>query len=122
MSMTYLQIQDSVIANGFTESDRTSVQRAIQFRHAWLWDLEDWAFRYGTDTVTFTSSSQTVGSVPSDFHAVVALYDTNGNPVRGVADHREFFDQFNAESNLATGAPSFYTVLAGSIGTGRRGR
>lgn len=113
--MSYLEIQNAVIANGFDETDRAAVKTAIQFRHAWLWDLESWTFRYGTATVAFTSASQTVGSLPTAFHAAVALYDSSGNPISGIQDHREFFDVANANTNPATGKAGLYTVIGGAI-------
>lgn len=115
MSLSFLEMQNAVIANGFDESDRASVKTAIQFRHGWLWDLEDWSFRFGTDTVTFTAGSQVVGSIPTDFHAVLALYDANGNPIRGVQDLRNFFDAANANQSLSAGTASAYTVVSSQI-------
>lgn len=82
-----------------------------------LYDAEDWSFRYGTATVTFTSGSQIVSDLPSDFHAVVALYDVNGSPLHGVADARTFFDNNNTALVTGTGTPSVYTVLDGQIYT-----
>lgn len=123
MSMTYRQIQDAVLDSGFDEGDRASAQNWIQFRHAWLWDLKPWTFRQaGPVTVTFTSGSQTVnlGTV-TDMHAVIVLYDANGSPIRGVADYRQFFDRYNANASLTTGAPEAYTVVNGTILVGPQG-
>lgn len=117
MSMSYREQQDAVISNGFDETDRVSVKNAIRFRHAWLWDLEDWSFRYGTTDVTFTNGSQIAVPTATDLHAVVALYDSNGSRVRGVQDLRAFFDGSNSRLNLSIGAPGCYTVVDGQIFT-----
>lgn len=119
--MTYRQIVDAVLAQGFDESDRTDAQNWVQFRHSWLWDLDDWTFKYGTATVTFTAGSQTVGGLPSDFHAGVALYDSIGGFVRPIGDYREFFTSYNANLQNGTGTPEAWTVLGGTMLIGPAG-
>lgn len=119
--MTYGQIQNAVIKNAFDETDRADVKNWIQFRHAWLWDLEEWTFRFATATVTFTSGSQTVASVPADFRHAIALYDANGSPIAPVRDTRLFFDSYNANLQNGSGSPSVFTVLAGQIFVGPDG-
>lgn len=123
MALTYKQIVDAVLADGFAESKRSSAQQWVQFRHAWLWNLEEWSFRYSPPTaVTFTANSQIVnlGSI-TDFHAAVALYDANGSPVPGIRDHREFFDLYNANASSGTGGPEAYTVVNSSLYVGPAG-
>ena len=115
MSLTFKEIVDAVLADSFDEKKRADAKKWVSFRHAWLWDLEDWTFRRGTSTVTFTAASQTLSGTPSDLHAVIALYDTNGNPVVGISDLREFFDAANPAVATSTGTPTFYTVVDGSI-------
>jgi hypothetical protein len=121
VSMTYVQIQNAVLADGFDETKRSDAKQWIQFRHAWLWDLEEWAFRFGTQTVTFTANSQTVGSMPTNFRAAVALYDANGTPIHGVRDLREFYNRYNANLSNGTGTPEAYTVVDSALIVGPAG-
>lgn len=121
MSMTYKAIVDAVLDAGFTESDRADAQRWVQFRHAWLWDLADWSFKYATATVTFTSGSQTVGSLPTDFHAAVALYDSTGDLVAPVGDLQDFYRSYNANLNNGTGSPEAWTVIDSTLLVGPAG-
>lgn len=121
MSMTYVQIQNAVLADGFAEGKRSDAKNWIQARHAWLWDLEEWTFRQGSGTVTFTANSQTIAGTPSDFRAAVALYDAQGNLLQGYRDHREFFDRYNVNLQTGTGTPEAFTVYGGQILVGPKG-
>lgn len=118
--MTFKQIVDAVLADGFDESKRSDAQGWVRFRHSWLWDLDDWAFKYGTATVTFTAGSQTL-TAPADFHAAICMYDSLGGIVQPVADWREFFSSYNANLNNGTGTPEAWTVLGGTIMVGPAG-
>lgn len=117
MSMTYREIQDAVIRKCCDSSQRADVQAAIKLRHSMLWNADRWTFRYGTTDVTFTAGSNIATPDADDVHAVIALFDANGSRVQGVADFLQFFSTANANANLATGSPSRYTVLNGSIYT-----
>lgn len=119
--MTYKEIVDAVIANGFEDTDRASAQEWVQARHAWTWDAEEWTFRFDTATIVFTSGSQTVGSLPSDFRAAVALYDSTGGPITPIKDFRRFFDQYNTRIGNGSGNPEAYTVLDSQIFVGPNG-
>lgn len=121
MSMTYKAIVDAVLADGFAEAKRANAQQWVQARHAWLWDLEEWTFREGSATVTFTSGSQVVANVPTDFRAVEMLYDAQGSPLRAYKDHREFYNVYNANAGNGSGRPEAYTVYAGQIIVGPAG-
>lgn len=121
MSLTFKQLQDAVLADAFDESKRADVKNWITFRHAWLWDLCDWTFKQGTATVTFTSGSQVVSSLPSDFLIAVCLYDSTGCPVRPVRDARTFFDTYNANLQNGSGAPQAFTVVGSQMLVGPAG-
>lgn len=123
MSMTYIDIQNAVIANGFSPSRLAEAKTWIQGRHSWLWDAEEWVFKFSAPSVvTFTANASTVnlGSI-TDFHAAVALYDANGNHVRPVRDPREFFDTYNTNAATDSGPPEAYTVVASTIYVGPKG-
>lgn len=121
MSMTFVQLQNSVIANGFEEADRADVKNWIAFRHAWLWDLEEWTFRQASAAVTFTANSQTVASVPADFRHAIVLYDSQGTQLRPMRDHREFFNLYNANLGNGSGPPEAFTVVGGVLTVGPAG-
>lgn len=119
--MTFKQLQDAVISKSFDESDRSDVKNWITFRHAWLWDLCEWTFKFATATVAFTSGSQTVGSMPTDFRAAIVLYDSQGNPVVPKRDVRTFFDTYNANLQNGSGPPQAFTVVGSQILVGPAG-
>lgn len=119
--MTYKAIVDAVLDSGFDETDRADAQRWVQFRHAWLWDLADWTFKFSTATVTFTANSQTVAGLPSDFQAGLALYDGTGDLILPVGDLREFYSAYNANLNNGTSSPEAWTVIGGVLLVGPAG-
>lgn len=121
--MTYKEIQDAVLADGFAESKRASAKLWIKARHSWLWNVEPWTFRDSAPTaVTFTANSQVVNLLSiTDFHAAKILYNANGAPVQGIRDHREFFDRYNANNSLAATTPEAYTVVNTTIYVGPLG-
>lgn len=120
--MPYVTIQNAVLADAFAEGKRDQAKLWIQARHAWLWDLEEWTFRFTTGNVVFTAGSQVVslGAI-TDFRAVEALYDAQGNPLRGYKDFRAFLDRYNVNENLGSGRPEAYTVLGGQLLVGPNG-
>lgn len=119
--MTYKEIQDAVIADGFDPSLRFKVKTWIEARHAWLWDLEEWTFREGSATVLFTANSQIVASVPADFRAAEFLFDASGSPLKAYKDHREFYSRYNANLRNGSGPPEAYTVYGGQVIVGPAG-
>jgi hypothetical protein len=119
--MTFKAIQDAVISKSFDEPDRADVKNWIVFRHAWLWDLCEWQFKFGTATVTFTANSQIVGGLPTDFQVAIVLYDSNGLPVAPVRDFRTFFDTFNANLQNGSAAPKTFTVVDSQMFVGPAG-
>lgn len=121
MGMSFKELQDAVLADGFSEAKRGDCKNWIIARHAWLWDLEEWQFRFGTASVGFTASSQIVGAMPSDFAIALAVYDSSGQPLRAMRDLRLFLDQYNAGLANGTGSPEAFTVIGGQLMVGPAG-
>lgn len=121
MSLTFKTIVDDVLADAFAEAKRAQAQEWVRFRHAWLWDLADWSFKYGTCTPTFTANSQIASLGVTDFHASIVLYNAQGSPIKGIRDFREFFDKYNTLSATGTGTPEAYTIVNGSLFVGPKG-
>lgn len=115
--MLFGQILDAVCKDGIAPSKRQDAQEWVRFRHAWLWDLEDWTFKFAVADVTFTAGSRVidVADAPADLHAAVALFDSNGDAVSGVSDLRRFFNDYNANRGLSAGTPEAYTIVGGRI-------
>lgn len=120
-ALTFKQIQDAVISKAFDESDRSDVKNWIVFRHAWLWDLCEWTFKFATAPVVFTANSQVVGSLPADFRVAEALYSSTGEPVTPVRDHRRFLDRYNANLSPGSGRPEAFTIVGAQMLVGPNG-
>lgn len=111
MSLTYVAIQNAVLANAFDEIRRADAQTWIQGRHAWLWDAEQWEFRKAKASLVFTVNQQQVASPPTDLRHPLAVYDSNGNPLRDLTP-RDFLDRYVATTS---GTPEAYTLLNGAL-------
>lgn len=112
--MTFLEIQDAVMDNLFDETDRANVKNWINLRYGWMLALEKWTFLNATASVTVTSGSQTVTGLPTNFGVVIGLWDSDGAPLKGYSDWREFLSRYN--TNLDdTGTPEAYTVIGGTL-------
>lgn len=116
MALNFGQVLNAVLTDGLDPGRRSDAQEWVRFRHASLWNYADWTFKYKQANITFTSGKQALntGDYPSDMHAVYAMYDQYGEPLRGFRDARQFFDRFNTLTLPATSiAPEAYTMLAG---------
>jgi hypothetical protein len=73
-------------------------------------------------TVTFTANSQTVASVPSDFHIASARSTTRtATTSRRPRTSASSSTVYNANASLGSGTPEAYTVWVGSILVGPKG-
>lgn len=109
VSVTFGQIQNMVLADGFAEGKRADAKQWINACYQAIWDAEDWSFRTATANVSITAGSQTVGSVPFDFASVIDLRNEHGKPLRGMQDVRQFYALYGDAS--AQGAPEAFTVI-----------
>lgn len=78
--MTFLELQDAVIANRFDVSDRTAVKAWINQSYEWIWNRADWDFKRVAAT-NFSVSSATP-AMPADFAKALRLYDELGDQLQ----------------------------------------
>lgn len=115
--LSFLDLQNAVMSDRFDEEQRGDVKKWINFRYWWLWHLEEWTFRYGTDLVAVTSGSQAVSSMPADFLVALSLQRSDGSALDSMgpaAFQRAYYD---ATSGLP-GTPESYTVIGNAIYVG----
>lgn len=115
MSMTYLQMQNAVLADAFAESRRADAKTWLQWRHAALWDSRDWTFKYGTSASVSFDGTQTLANIPTDFKEVVALYDENGDQLRMIRSPAAFYDLYNPNVSDGSGAAEAFTVVDAAV-------
>lgn len=115
--MTFLQLQNAVMNDRFDESQRGDVQNWINAKYWEVWTLEEWTFRYGTDLVSVTTGSQTVGSLPADLENVRSLQRGDGESVDSM-DPTDFQRTYNDPRAPWTGLPEAYTVINGVVSVG----
>lgn len=116
MALNFGEVLDAVLKDGIDESRRDDAQEWVRYRHAALWDYADWTFKYKQASITFPAGDQIIptGDFPSDMHAVYAMYDQFGEPLRAYRDVRQFFDRYNVLTMPAQSiGPEAFTMVAG---------
>lgn len=106
--MTFDELTNAVLANGFGESHREMARRWVNQAYQWVWDAEQWSFRTGLVSVTVTAGSPNVGSLPTDFGIVTYLLNEDGEPLRAIEDVRQFLALYG---DGAEGDPEAFTVI-----------
>lgn len=118
--MNFGQILDAVCKDGIDPSRRSDAGEWVRYRHAWLWGAEPWSFKQASGSITFTAGSQ-VAAAPADVHGVYAVYDAQGDPLRGIRDIRVFYDSYNTLTSTQSGSPEAYASVNGQILVGPKG-
>lgn len=121
MSMNFGQILDAICEDGIDPSRRSDAENWVNFRHAWIWGAADWTFKYAQAPITFTNGQQIIAAndMPTNLHAVYAIYDAHGEPLRAFRDVRQFFDRYNTLAiPITTAYPEAYSVINGQIYVG----
>lgn len=115
MALNFGEVLNAVLTDGLDPSRRSDAQEWVRYRHAALWEYADWTFKYKQAPITFTSGAQPLnsGDYPSDMHAVYAMYDNLGTPLRPFRDVRQFFDRYNTLALTSSAPPEAFTMVAG---------
>jgi len=116
MSMTFVQIQNAVLADRFRESQRSDCKQWINHRYAWIWALEEWTFAEAVSATPVPTANQRVlASVPADFGQAISLLNASGRELTPMADMRAFYARYG---DGAKGDPEAYTVVGSAIHLG----
>src|SRR5262245_51051594 len=110
-AIDFVTLQNMVLADGFAESDRRSCREWINFRYAWLFDVDAWTFQQGPAVVSLTAGSQAVTGMPTDFGVVLGLLRADGSPLRAIPQVRNFMATYYGK----TGVPESYCVSGSQI-------
>lgn len=126
MNLTYLQMQNMVIADGLAEGDRTLIKFALNVRNEWLFGADEWVWRNTEATITFMNGSRVVGNTPADLRMAIAVFDSQGDQLTAIRDNRLFLDRYNENIQQASGTPEAFTVIGttlivGPVGDGTTG-
>lgn len=110
--MNYTQIQNATIADLFGEPKRSDAKEWINSEYQAIWDLEQWAFKTATSSVTATAGNQTLSGVPGDFGTALMVFGSDGSELRPFEDVRAFYSRYG--DTTQRGAPEAFTVLGSS--------
>lgn len=111
--MTFREIVDAVLSDRFSESQRADAKVWVQHRYWWLWTLEPWTFKQGTDLVTITAGSQTVTGLATDVLSAHALIGPDG-PLAMIPDPRVFYAEY-LPTSTEVGQPEAFTMVGSTV-------
>lgn len=72
--MDFLEIQNSVLTDRFSEEKRDAVKQAINSRYGRLWLTAGWSFRFAMDDVVVPSGANSFDK--GAFHTPIEIYDS----------------------------------------------
>jgi hypothetical protein len=113
--VTFLEIQNAVLVDRFSEAMRGACKDWINFRAGKLWSSEPWSFKTLTTTLTIPTTASSAVLSNSDIQRVLAVWDattdsTNPIPLRAVRPE-EFYDW----ATTTQGLPNDFTVYGGAL-------
>jgi hypothetical protein len=115
-SVNFLQLQTAVMGTRFDESQRGDVRRWINATYWRVWTLEEWTFRYATESVTVTTGSKNVTGLTGrrrDRPFVPAWRRRRHHVAR--ADR---LPALYNDPRVGTGLPEAYTIINGVVSVG----
>ena len=116
-AISFVTLQNTALANGFTESNRTDAKNWINFRYGWILGLEEWTFRRSLATVNFTANNNIVQNVPSTFGpgagVAINLQTSDGTQLKAM-DWGDFQQRYYG-STVSSGTPQAYSVVSGNV-------
>jgi hypothetical protein len=115
--LTFLELQQAVMGDRFSEDQRGDVKSWINARYWGVWSMERWTFRFGIDLVTVTSGSEAVTGVAADVERVHSFLRSDGTPLQYV-NQREFEARYYNDVTPLVGPPEAYTLRSGSVFVG----
>lgn len=111
--MTFKAIVDAVLAGRFKESQRADAKNWVNFRLAWIYDLEQWTFTQGAADVAVTAGSKTVSGLPADFASAIGLFRADGAELAPL-DWHDYEQRYRSAD---AGAPEAFTVFGAGATT-----
>ncbi len=112
--MDYLEIQNSVLSDRFSEEKRDSAKQAINSRYGRLWLTAGWSFRYALANVVVPLGANTLPK--GVFHTPIEIYDeTNTGYYPKKVGSTMPQDLIPFRSTSSSGYPIEFTVIGDTI-------
>lgn len=111
--MNFLELQNEVILNRFTQQRRPSVKSWINFGYAQIWDYFDWPFKRVSGANLAIVSGDATPTMPADFGRATRLYDERGEEIPYIRPNEWEFEQFPVPPS--SGRVSRFTIVNGAI-------
>lgn len=118
--MTGAEIITAILANSFESS---SANRALALTWAnaaygWMWGLEEWSFKQGTDAVTVTANSAAVTGLAADFGTALHMQRADGTWLEPIDEYRDYAARYLGTDNISPGLPEAFCAQYGAISVG----
>ncbi len=116
-AISFLTLQNTALANGFTESNRADAKTWINFRYGWILGLEEWTFRRSIAAVTFTAGNSLLQGIPTTFGpgagVAINLQTSDGSQLNPM-DWGDFQQRYYG-TTVPSGTPMAYSVVSGNV-------
>lgn len=110
--MTFLELQNDVLSDRFSETMRARAKNWINFRYGRLWAAEDWSFRYTNTTANVSANASTIPL--GTLQRPIAIWDTTQTPFKEPLDSARP-EVFYTASSSTSGTPVGFTVVGSNI-------
>jgi hypothetical protein len=111
--MNFLQLQNSVLADRFSEGKRTAAKDWINYRYGRLWAAEPWSFKLQANSLTLPMGSNTLAK-PANTARIIGITDASIAPMQTNLDAIRPED-FYALTTSISSYPKEFTVIGSNI-------
>ncbi len=116
--MNFLEIQDAVKLDRFSETQRAAIKFAINSRYGRVWAMEPWTFKRTVVTATVLANSHIVSLESLGLQDVISMYfqQTTDRPYEELLNIRPE-DWIETYGGLPNASPAAFTIQGGLIRT-----
>lgn len=111
--MNFLELQNEVITNRFSNDQRPQVKNWLNYRYGRLWAMEDWSFK---KQILPLSVSGNATSVAKGVHGdIIRIWDTTTAPGYAPMLSLRAEDLWDSGRSVTSGTPYDFTVVGNTI-------
>ena len=111
--LSFVTIQNMVLEDAFPESKRADAKAWIVDAHTEIWDAKSYTFKDVAPTAVTVVNGVLTGV--ADVADVYALYDQNGDPLKGYYDPARFYEQYNSSISGGSSVPEAFLVIGAQV-------
>lgn len=110
--MNFLEIQNEVLSDRFSEAKRPNVKNWINYRYGRLWGMQDWSFKIQSTTLSVPINTTSVAR--GTIGTILKIWDSTVSPSfqpEGAVRPEQLYDF----SQTTSGTPYSFSVIGDNI-------